>query len=140
MLKLLPIVVIASALIACERSDKVRSDKAMNTPSTEQVDHRNTEKNVRDRDSRAQTSFNQSEDQLDRNITAEIRQIIMNDDVLSTNAKNIKVISVDGVVTLRGPVDTLQEREIILKKINNVRGIKNINNQLEVVKANNAGF
>jgi hypothetical protein len=64
----------------------------------------NTGKNVRDRDSNNLTPLDQSESESDRTITQEIRKAVMADDSLSTNAKNIKIITINGVVTLRGPV------------------------------------
>ena len=56
----------------------------------------------------------------------------MADDSLSTLAKNIKIITVDGVVTLRGPVQSLQEKETIETMAQQIVGIDKIDNQLEV--------
>jgi osmotically-inducible protein OsmY len=54
------------------------------------------------------------------------------DDSLSTLAKNIKIITVDGVVTLRGPVQSLQEKETIETMAQQIARIDKIDNQLEV--------
>ena len=51
---------------------------------------------------------------------------------LSMTAKNIKIITVDGVVTLRGPVNTVQEREQIVSRALALAGNGNVNNLLEV--------
>jgi osmotically-inducible protein OsmY len=68
----------------------------------------NTGTNVRDRGGETKTPGDQSENEADRTITQNIRQALTADDSLSTNAKNVKIITNDGTVTLRGP---RQERE-----------------------------
>lgn len=113
------------ALVGCNRQDKTIAE-----------DSDNTGVNVRDRDERAVTPFNQSENEQDRAITQKIRQMVIADEGLSLNAKNIKIITIDGVVTLRGPVANAREKEAIASKIENVKGIKRVNNQLEVTRNN----
>lgn len=98
----------------------------------------NTGLNVRDRNERALTSGNQSESEIDRTITQKIRQAIMEDDSLSTNAKNIKIVSINGVVTLRGPVNSDKEKSEIARKARSISGVKSIDNQLEIVLSDNA--
>jgi len=58
----------------------------------------------------------------------------MADKSLSTDAKNIKVITVNGVVTLRGPVNTPKEKSTIEAKAQNIAGANNVDNQLEVIR------
>jgi len=99
-------------------------------------DYDNTGKNIRDRDSKTKTPFDQSESEADRTLTQKIRQAIMSDDSLSTNAKNIKIISINGVVTLRGPVSSSSEKDAIARKVNDVQGIVKVDNQLEVTRSN----
>ena len=70
----------------------------------------NTAKNERDRSGETQTSGDQSNSSADLKITQAIRQALMKDGELSTTAKNIKVITANGQVTLRGPVKTAQEK------------------------------
>lgn len=79
---------------------------------------------------------NSYENEADRLITQKIRQVIVTDGTLSTNAKNIKIITIDGVVTLRGPVASAKEKEDISRKIGNVQGINKVDNQLEVPRSN----
>lgn len=93
----------------------------------------NTGRNVRDRSDQALTSGNQSESEADRTITQKIRQAIMDDNSLSNNAKNIKIMTINGVVTLRGPVENNREKTEIGKKARAVTGVKNVENQLETV-------
>jgi hyperosmotically inducible periplasmic protein len=92
----------------------------------------NTGRNVRDRGGLTLTPGDQSESEADRTLTQEIRKAVVDDDSLSTLAKNIKIITVDGVVTLRGPVQSPQEKESIETKAQQIAGIDKIDNQLEV--------
>jgi len=80
----------------------------------------------------------QVENEADRGVTQKIRQALMDDDSLSTNAKNIKIITLNGVVTLRGPVNSDGEKSEIGKKVRAVIGVKNVDNQLEVSGAEKA--
>lgn len=129
MKRLLSIMALSLTLVACDRPDHP------NNPSVQQ-DNDNTGKNVRDRDFKTKTPMDQSENEVDRTITQKIRQAIIADDALSTNAKNIKIITVDGVVTLRGPVANSQEKENIANKVKNVAGISRVDNQLEITRNN----
>jgi len=56
----------------------------------------------------------------------------MADKSLSTTAKNIKLVTVHGLVTLRGPVKTSQEREKIMAKAQDMAGADKVENQLEI--------
>ena len=92
----------------------------------------NTGRNVRDRGGDTLTPGDQSESQSDRTLTQEIRQAVVADKSLSTTAKNIKIITNNGVVTLRGPVNDPHEREKIEAKAQQIAGTHKIDNQLEV--------
>ena len=108
---------------------------AMEHRGTEaQPDRDNTAVNVRDRGGATVTAQDQSESVPDRELTQKIRRAILADDSLSTNAKNVKVITIDGVVTLRGPVANEQERNAIVAKVNAI-GVKELDNRLEEVSA-----
>lgn len=74
----------------------------------------------------------QAENDQDRDITQKVRQALVNDDSLSTNAKNVKVSTNDGAVTLQGKVDSDQEKETVAKRAKAVSGVRNVVNQLEV--------
>jgi hyperosmotically inducible protein len=92
----------------------------------------NTGRNVRDRGGATLTPGDQSESEADRTLTQQVRKAVVADDSLSTTAKNIKIITVDGVVTLRGPVQSLHEKEIIEAKARQIAGVDKIDNRLEV--------
>ena len=98
----------------------------------EPKDADDTGRNVRDRDERTKTPMDQGGSEGDRTITAEIRKQITDNDALSTNAKNVKVITQDGVVTLRGPVKNAQEKTTVAGIARKAAGVKRVDDQLEV--------
>jgi osmotically-inducible protein OsmY len=92
----------------------------------------NTAKNDRDRSGETLTPGDQSNSPQDVKITTDIRQAIVNDTSLSMTAKNIKVITVNAEVTLRGPVNTAEEKTKIGQLAQAATNNAKINNQLEV--------
>jgi len=92
----------------------------------------NTAINKRDRSGETNTSGDQSNTSADLKTTQAVRQALMQDDELSTTAKNIKVITANGQVTLRGPVKTAQEKEKIDQVAKSAAGGAQIVNQLDV--------
>jgi hyperosmotically inducible periplasmic protein len=97
-----------------------------------QNDADNTEKNVRDRNEKTLTPPDQGGNASDRELTAAIRRAIVQDDSLSTNAHNVKIVTVDSVVTLRGPVKSAAEKAAVASKAEKAQGVKRVDNQLEV--------
>jgi osmotically-inducible protein OsmY len=100
--------------------------------NTDKADADNTKKNERDRDGASKTPMDQNENKEDIAITAAIRRGVMDDDELSTTAKNAKIITADGVVTLRGPVKSDAEKSTIEALAKGTDGVKSVDNQLEV--------
>jgi hyperosmotically inducible periplasmic protein len=96
----------------------------------------NTETNARDRSGETQTSGDQSNSSADLKITQAIRQALIKDGELSTTAKNIKVITANGQVTLRGPVKTVEEKAKVDQIARSAAGGAQIDNQLDVKKSN----
>ena len=88
--------------------------------------------NVRDRADNAMTASSQSGSKSDLELTASIRRAIVKDKSLSTMAHNVKIISVDGKVTLRGPVKTDEEKTAIASEAQAIAGAYKVVNQLEV--------
>jgi hyperosmotically inducible protein len=68
----------------------------------------------------------------DRALTQQIRKAIHQDSSLSAYAHNIKIISQDGKVTLRGPVRSEDEKNYIQAKALTVAGEGNVTNELEI--------
>jgi hyperosmotically inducible protein len=96
----------------------------------------NTKTNERDRSGETKTSGDQSNSSADLKITRAVRQALMKDGELSTTAKNIKVITVNGQVTLRGPVKTAQEKAKVDQLAKSAADGAHIDNQLEVKESN----
>ena len=95
----------------------------------------NTAKNERDRDKKTLTPADQSETPEDRKLTQTIRQAVMKDDSLTMTAKNVKIITAKGKVTLRGPVNTAEEKTKINDLAKAAAGQTPVDNQLEVKAA-----
>jgi len=92
----------------------------------------NTEKNVRDRSGATLTPGDQSSSEADLALTQKIRQAVVADDSLSTNAHNVKIITNNGIVTLRGPVNSAQEKAAIDAKAQQIAGATKVKNELEI--------
>jgi hyperosmotically inducible protein len=111
-------------------SDSSRASAPSDTTSrTNRAD--NTGVNTRDRSDETLTPGDQGGNSSDREVTRRIRKALTSDQQLSTDAKNIKIITTDGKVTLRGPVNSEQEKSTIdsLAKQN---GATSVDDQLEV--------
>ncbi|PYK48175.1 MAG: hyperosmotically inducible protein [Verrucomicrobia bacterium] len=98
----------------------------------EKTNSDNTATNERDRSGETKTSGDQSNSSADLKITQAIRQALMKDDQLSMTAKNIKIITANGQVTLRGPVKTAQEKSKIDQLARSAASGAKIENQLDV--------
>ena len=92
----------------------------------------NTARNVRDREQRTLTPLDQGNSKADVSTTAQIRKGIIAGKDMSLNAKNVKIITSNGRVTLRGPVDTLEEKRLIGLIAIDIAQLENVDNQLEV--------
>ena len=92
----------------------------------------NTKVNTRDRAEGSPTADQQKENQSDREITRQIRQSVVKDDSLSTYAHNVKIITQDGHVTLKGPVRSDDEKRTIEAKATEVAGQNKVTNELAV--------
>jgi len=95
----------------------------------------NTGVNARDRAANAVPAGLQGQGKSDVDITADIRKQIMAAN-MSVNAQNAKVVSQNGKVTLRGPVNTQGEKDSIGQIATNVVGADNVDNQLDVKASN----
>ena len=92
----------------------------------------NTRVNERDRNKAEPTADQQKENRPDREITRDIRRSIVQDKSLSTYAHNVKIIAQNGMVTLKGPVRSEEEKSAIEAKAVEVVGKDKVTNQLEV--------
>ena len=92
----------------------------------------NTEINVRDEDNATLTPEDQKETKKDIKITAHIRKAVVKDKSLSMDAQNAKIITRNGMVTLRGPVANEAESKTLEKIAKKTRGVVKVDNQLEI--------
>ena len=118
---------LVSALIA-----PVVAGSAFAQATMQNVAADNSAQNHSDRDHQDLTPLVQSNKPADLEMTRNIRRALVKDDQLSTEAKNVKIITVNGAVTLRGPVKTDQEKAAIMEKAAQVAGDTNIHGQLQL--------
>ncbi len=119
--------IFASLLLgACGIAGAQQSD----TASAPQAD--NTKINQRDRNANEATADQQKSNRSDRDITQQVRKSIMADKSLSTYAHNLKIVTQNGMVTLKGPVRSEEEKRAIEAKAAEVAGGDKVTNEIDV--------
>ena len=121
--------VLAFLVVGCSKNEQSKTEQPSQTAA---VAADNSGRNERDRNDATKTAGDQAENEMDRTISQNIRQAIGKDDSVSTNGKNAKIITVDGTVTLRGPVKSEKEKTNIGAKAQQIAGVKSVDNQLEI--------
>jgi hyperosmotically inducible protein len=141
----IPIAILLLVAVGCGQQTRAPSSGTSNTNDTNKTSNAansststppaadNTGINTRDRDDAAVTPIDQNENQQDIDVTAGIRKRIM-DANLSVNASNVKIMTQDGNVTLRGPVNSEDEKNQIERLAKEQPGAKNVANELEIVE------
>lgn len=121
----------ASALAADRPADSATTAPAAQGQTTPRAD--NTGMNVRDKSGATQTPQTQANSsEADRKLLAAIRRAVVGDKTLSKSAHNVKIVTKDGVVTLRGPVTSEDEKGRVEKLAQQVAGVASVENQLDV--------
>jgi osmotically-inducible protein OsmY len=124
-------------LVACGTNGSNRAEQAGTAPNASAQPSPypadNTGVNERDRNDATLTPGDQAQSAADRTITRDVRQAIVGDTELSTVAENVKIITVNGVVTLRGPVRNENEKTLIASKARSVAGVTRVDNELEII-------
>jgi osmotically-inducible protein OsmY len=92
----------------------------------------NTAVNQRDRNGNEPTAGQQKNNRPDREITRQIRRALTNDKTLSTYAHNVKVITQNGQVTLKGPVRSDEEKRSIEAKAQEIAGANKVTSELDI--------
>ncbi len=100
------------------------------SPDASQAD--NTKRNKKVTKNAEVTAQDQSNAQADLNLVAKVRRAIVDDDSLSVNAQNVKIIATNGKVVLKGPVKSDSERTRLTQIANEIVGANNVKNELEV--------
>ena len=121
--------IVAFLIVGCSKNESAKVETP-SQPAVVAAD--NSGRNERDRNDATKTAGDQAENEADRTISQNIRQAISADDTISTNGKNAKIITVDGTVTLRGPVKSEKEKTNIGAKAQQIAGVKTVDNQLEI--------
>lgn len=121
--------VLAFLVVGCSKTEQSKTEQPSQTAA---VPADNSGRNERDRNDATKTAGDQAENEADRTISQNIRQAISADNSVSTNGKNAKIITVDGTVTLRGPVKNATEKTNIGAKAQQIAGVKSVDNQLEI--------
>lgn len=88
--------------------------------------------NERDRSSQTLTPVDQSQSKGDLDLTAKVRRAVIDHPGLSTDGQNIKIVTINNAVTLRGPVQDSAERVAIEKTVRAAAGTATVDNQLEI--------
>ena len=124
---------LSTMAVACSNSDQPNTQaqvQKQNPPAEMQAD--NTAQNKVDQTGTVPDPMDQGTSEVDMTITTVLRKAITSDQSLSMNAKNVKIITRDGVVTLRGPVESTAERAAIEAAANAVSGVRRVDSYLEV--------
>jgi hyperosmotically inducible protein len=88
--------------------------------------------NSKQNKNQAQTADDQTNAKSDRLITQKVRKAIMADKTLSTYAHNVKIVTVNGAVTLKGPVQSEEEKQKVASEAANAVSADKITNELTV--------
>ncbi|MEO5626082.1 MAG: BON domain-containing protein [Dokdonella sp.] len=99
-------------------------------PPTSAMD--NTRVNKRDMDHKTTTPTDQPNNSADVKFAADVRSAIYKDKTLSMKAHNVKLVAANGVVTLRGPVASADEKAKVEQIVSSVAGVTRVDNQLDV--------
>jgi hyperosmotically inducible protein len=96
----------------------------------------NTKSNKVEATNTTATADGQSNKAADLDLTKRIRQSVMADKALSTNAHNVKIVTVNGNVTLNGVVRSEDEKSSIEKKAADIAGQSKVTNDLKIAPSN----
>ncbi len=80
------------------------------------------------------TPLDQSNAEADVQLTRSIRKLLVDDEILGTNAQNVKVVTAGGMVTLRGAVPNADDQTRVEAIANSVAGTGRVVNQLKVIR------
>jgi osmotically-inducible protein OsmY len=104
-----------------------QTDTSQNPPTAD-----NTKVNQRDRSETEPTADRQKENPADRQLAQQIRRALVKDKSLSSNAHNVKVIAQDGMVTLKGPVNSESEKQTVEAKAAQIAGSDKVTSDIQV--------
>ncbi|MFZ0864064.1 MAG: BON domain-containing protein [Candidatus Sulfotelmatobacter sp.] len=120
------LLLVGSLLLGCGALVSAQ-DAGQNAPASD-----NTRMNQRDRNPNEPTADQQLNNRSDRDITQQVRKSIDGDKSFSTYAHNVKVITQNGQVTLKGPVRSEEEKRAVEAKAAEVAGEGKVTSELTV--------
>jgi osmotically-inducible protein OsmY len=121
------LVLVSSLLLGCGTLMLAQDSTEQSAPASD-----NTKMNQRDRNPGEPTADQQQNNRSDRDITQQVRKAIIADKTFSTYAHNIKVITQNGQVTLKGPVRSDDEKRAVEAKAASVAGDGKVTSELTV--------
>ena len=130
MVRLIRLVSIATLLLGAGGALTLGAQDQQPTPPD------NTKANQRDRAQAEATADRQKENPADRETTRKIRRALVQDKSLSTYAHNVKIVTQNGTVTLKGPVRSEEEKNAVIAKATEVAGEGHVVDQLQVKNKN----
>jgi hyperosmotically inducible protein len=131
-MKKILIPIFASMLVVYSAQGQQAKATPSNPAASDSTEADNTKRNSSGQNKDTNTAEKQSNSKDDLALTQKIRQAVMKDGSLSMNAKNVKIIAQNGKITLKGPVESQQEKEAIATKAGEIAGKDNVDDQLEV--------
>jgi hyperosmotically inducible periplasmic protein len=126
----IPLSIALGTLALAGEPDQNRAAEAKTGTTTAAPD--NTATNKRDRSAAEPTADQQKNAQSDVDLTAKIRRSVMADKSLSTDAHNVKIIAQKGVVTLKGPVKSENEKRVVEQAATDAAGASHVKSELAV--------
>jgi hyperosmotically inducible protein len=127
------LVVPACVFSAYALAQNATANNSTTTQSTAAAD--NTKSNRLEPSNRVATADSQKNDALDIDLSKRIRQSVVADKKLSTYGHNVKIVSVNGTVTLNGVVSSADEKMLIGKKAVAIAGADHVVDQMKVAQS-----
>lgn len=121
------LLLVGALLLSCGALLSAQDSAGQNAPATD-----NTKMNQRDRNPNEPTADQQQNNRSDRDITQQVRKAIEADKNFSSYAHNVKVITQNGQVTLKGPVRSEEEKHAVESKAAEVAGEGKVTSELTV--------
>ena len=126
-----PLLLIAFVAITASFTPNVTAHRRHNSQGTP-AEPDNTKKNLPTNHHDANRADQQSNSSDDVVLTRKIRQSLTQDKSLSTYAHNVKIITRNGVVELKGPVRSQSEKDAVEAKATEIAGASRVKNELTV--------
>ena len=122
----------AISVASAQQSPPQAGTARQNSPQMGTGETDNSKMNERDREQPRLTADQQSENEADRDLTASIRKSITDDKAMSVYGKNVKIISQNGMVTLKGPVRSDTEKGAIEAAAKKIAGAAKVKSEITV--------